>query len=65
MYRVIGLVVLLGFPPMVASNELSLVEGHFRPNAAPESPERKAVGDHCIVDVKQKYALSGDLDGVM
>jgi len=50
---------------MAAAIQPTPVSGHFAPSAPPQAPDRKAFGEHCIVELKQKYALSGDLTGTM
>jgi hypothetical protein len=41
------------------------VSGHFAPSAPPMSPHRREIGEHCIVELKQRYEVAGDLAGTM
>lgn len=56
-------VFLLSFLAM--SSQQMHVSGYFAPSAPPMSPHRREIGEHCIVELKQRYEVAGDLAGTM
>ncbi len=48
-----------------AADQVADTFGTFRPTGPPDQPLRVPVGDRCVVDLKQEYALEGALAGRM
>lgn len=51
--------------PAEETREVVDTVGTFRPTGQPEQPRRVPIGDKCVIDLKQEYALDGALTGLM
>lgn len=62
---IVTLLTVMSYNAMAAEPPNTSVAGSFSPVGPPDQPSRHPVGDACIVDLNQVYALEGTLEGEM